>query len=187
MNTEINELPSKHAVFDNHPFPLLNTVCLWKVWLQLMQTHQELFKLIGSDTQYSDDSMRSVWATKGVCSLVSTWLISVHQALCCHSSSTDSIVAGCSEYRPAQLDCWPAEQMHPNQLPQNPKVFSKDELPHFTYLKAKHREVKQSVQGNEQGSAKNTRMMAFDCQSLTQHYFFLWQWAINLENTQTAF
>lgn len=45
--------------------------------------------------------------------------------------------------------------MHPNQLPQYPKVFSKDELPHFTYLKAKHREVKQSVQDNERGSAKN--------------------------------
>lgn len=45
--------------------------------------------------------------------------------------------------------------MHPNQLPQYPKVVSKDELPHFTYLKAKHREVKQSVQDNERGSAKN--------------------------------
>lgn len=77
--------------------------------------------------------------------------------------------------------------MHPNQLPQYPKVFSKDELPHFTYLKAKHREVKQSVQDNKQGSAKNTRSMSFDCQSLAQRYFFLWQWAINLENMQTTF
>lgn len=51
--------------------------------------------------------------------------------------------------------------MHPNQLPQYPKVFSKDELPHFTYLKAKHREVKQSVQDNKQGSAKNVKDYVF--------------------------
>lgn len=44
------ELPSKHAAFDNHLFQFFNILCLSKVWLQLMQTYQELFKLIGSDT-----------------------------------------------------------------------------------------------------------------------------------------
>lgn len=65
--------------------------------------------------------------------------------------------------------------MHPNQLPQHPKVFSKEELPHFTNLKAKHREVKQSVQENKQSGAKNIRTGSVDCQSVAQRYFFLQQ------------
>lgn len=56
--------------------------------------------------------------------------------------------------------------MHPDQLPQYPKVFSKDGLPHFTHLKVKHREVKQFVQDNEYGSGKEVRRMSFDCHSL---------------------
>lgn len=67
--------------------------------------------------------------------------------------------------------CNSAKQMHPNQLPQHPKVFSKEELPHFTNLKAKHREVKQSVQENKQRGAKDIRTGSVDCQSLAQHFF----------------
>lgn len=65
--------------------------------------------------------------------------------------------------------------MHPNQLPQYPKMFSKDGLPHSTYLKVKHREVKQFVQDNEHGSGKKVRSMSFICQPFAKHanYFLI--------------